>query len=164
MSLQPKQLMLYGAALLTLVAAIFAPSAEEPVQPSRAAASAPAPASADTARSGLDDRTNWQPQPRRGLAQEPADLFLVPRPPARPAAAVRKPVPVAPPLPYVYMGKMLDNEEITVFLTRQDKPYVVKTGDVLDHQYRVDVIRPPLMELTYLPLNQKQMLNIGASK
>jgi hypothetical protein len=35
---------------------------------------------------------------------------------------------------------------------------------VLDGQYRVDAIDPPLLEFTYLPLAQKQTLNIGTTK
>ena len=37
-------------------------------------------------------------------------------------------------------------------------------GAVLDGQYRVDAIDPPLLEFTYLPLAQKQTLNIGTTR
>jgi hypothetical protein len=34
-------------------------------------------------------------------------------------------------------------------------------GAVLDGTYRVESIAPPVLTLTYLPLNQQQQLNIG---
>ncbi|GBG15163.1 uncharacterized protein NMK_2766, partial [Novimethylophilus kurashikiensis] len=76
----------------------------------------------------------------------------------------KPPKPVAPPLPYIYMGKMVDESGLSIFLTRNNKPYVVHVGDILDNQYRVELIKPPMMELTYLPLKEKQVLNIGATK
>ena len=44
---------------------------------------------------------------------------------------------------------------------RGDKTLIVKTGDIVDGVYRVDAIAPPVMTLTYLPLNQMQQMNIG---
>jgi hypothetical protein len=66
-------------------------------------------------------------------------------------------------LPFTYMGKMDENGELTVFLTKGEVPYVAKVGSVLDGQYRVDSIQPPMVEFTYIPLGQKQILNIGIS-
>lgn len=171
-----RRLLLSGAALATVLAVIFAPPAEEPVQPVRTASDSAMPAQQEGAASRSAEPAAMPaqaapagglvPLKRSGLKNEPGDLFQVDRPPSpkptgRPAAPPR---PVAPPLPYVYMGKMIENSELTVFLTRQDKPYVVHAGDVLDSQYRVDAIHPPLLEFTYLPLKQKQTLNIGVSK
>jgi hypothetical protein len=41
---------------------------------------------------------------------------------------------------------------------------VVKTLDTIDNQYRVDEIRPPMMTVTYLPLQRKQMVAIGGAQ
>jgi hypothetical protein len=81
-----------------------------------------------------------------------------PRPTAPPAAAA----PSAPPLPYKVLGKKLEDGVWQVFLTYQERVYVVKEGDILDNTYRVDEIRPPAMILTYVPLNERQMLAIGS--
>lgn len=81
-------------------------------------------------------------------------------PPPPPPKSLRPP-PSAPPLPFAYLGQMLEDGKLTVFLTRQDRNYVVKQGDVLDGNYRVDAIEPPVMTLTYLPLNIKQTIRIG---
>ena len=101
---------------------------------------------------------------RRPPAQdEVGDAFAsqswyVPPPPPKPS---RPQPPSAPPLPFAYLGKMLEDGQLTVFLSRQDRNYVVKRGDVLDGSYRVESIEPPLMTLTYLPLNIKQTIQIG---
>ena len=91
------------------------------------------------------------------------DLFkskswYVPPPPPKP---VPPPPPAAPPLPFTYFGKIMEDGKITVFLTRQDRNYVIKTGDVIDGTYRVDSIMPSALTLTYLPLDIKQSMSIG---
>jgi hypothetical protein len=68
-----------------------------------------------------------------------------------------------PPVPFTYMGKMLDDGETVVFLTRGDRNYVVRKGATLDGQYRVDTIGPRTMVLTYLPAKARQSLEIGSA-
>jgi len=46
-------------------------------------------------------------------------------------------------------------------MTGADKTYIVRTNTVIDGAYKVVAIAPPVMTLTYLPLNQVQQLNIG---
>lgn len=70
--------------------------------------------------------------------------------------------PQAPPLPYTFVGKMVDDGQIIVFLTRQERNYAVRSGDKLDNTYQVDDIKPNVMLLTYLPLNLQQSLTIGS--
>lgn len=87
-----------------------------------------------------------------------------PPPPPPPPASVSNappPAPVAPPLPFVLIGKAVADGAWEVYLSRGDKTYVVRAQTVIDGVYRVDSIVPPLMSLTYLPLNQVQQLNIG---
>lgn len=93
----------------------------------------------------------------------PSDLFAakswyVPPPPPKP---LPPPPPSAPPLPYAYMGKMIEDGHLTVFLTRQDRNYVVKAGETLEGMYKVESVTPQMMTLVYLPLNMKQTLMIG---
>jgi len=68
---------------------------------------------------------------------------------------------MAPPLPFAYIGKAAADGAWEVYLSRADKVYVVRLKTVIDGTYRVDAIAPPMMTLTYLPLNQVQQLNIG---
>ncbi len=84
-----------------------------------------------------------------------------PPPPPPPASNAPPPAPMAPPLPFIYVGKALADGVWEVFLARGDKTYSVRVRGVIDGTYRVDSIAPPLMNLTYLPLNQQQQMNIG---
>ncbi|HMC13337.1 MAG TPA: hypothetical protein VKG67_03235 [Gallionellaceae bacterium] len=70
--------------------------------------------------------------------------------------------PSAPPVPFVYIGMMVENGSgAIVFLGQQDRVYAVKEGDSIEANYRVDEIKAPVMILTYLPLGVKQTLQIG---
>src|SRR5690349_6113119 len=54
---------------------------------------------------------------RQPLEEKIDDLFAVKswQPPPAPTAAYKPPLPVAPPLPYTYFGKMFDGENHMVF-------------------------------------------------
>jgi hypothetical protein len=96
---------------------------------------------------GVFGGQNWNPPP--------------PPPPPQPKNPPPPPPPMAPPLPFSYIGKAAADGAWEVFLSRADKIYVVRTKAVIDGTYRVESIAPPLMTLTYLPLNQVQQINIG---
>jgi hypothetical protein len=87
------------------------------------------------------------------------------RPIARPAAEV-EPLPPsppqAPPLPFSYMGKLAEGNTTTVFLTTGDRNLVVRPGDVIDNNYRLEEVTDTTVVLTYLPLTVKQTIPIGA--
>jgi hypothetical protein len=51
-----------------------------------------------------------------------------------------------------------------VYLTLGEETRVAKKDQVLDGKYRIDRIEPPLLSVTYLPLNEVQTVNIGAFK
>jgi hypothetical protein len=68
---------------------------------------------------------------------------------------------MAPPMPFVYIGKAVADGAWEVYLSRADKTYVVRNQTVIEGTYRVEKIAPPLMSVTYLPLNQLQQINIG---
>lgn len=82
-------------------------------------------------------------------------------PPPPPAPAPPAPPPTAPPLPFTFIGKSLQDGAWEIYLARGDRTYSVRADTVIDGTYRVDAIRPPVLTLTYLPLNQVQQLNIG---
>ena len=85
-----------------------------------------------------------------------------PPPPPPPQPAPPPPPPTAPPLPFTFIGKSVADGAWEVYLVRGDRTYVVREkGFVIDGVYRVDAIAPPVLTLTYLPLNQVQQLNIG---
>jgi hypothetical protein len=82
-------------------------------------------------------------------------------PPPPPQPAPPPPPPSAPPLPFTFIGKSLDEGAWEIYLARGDRTYVVRDKTVIDGTWRVDAIAPPILTLTYLPLNQVQQLNIG---
>jgi hypothetical protein len=85
-----------------------------------------------------------------------------PPPPPPPQPAPPPPPPTAPPLPFTFIGKSVGDGAWEVYLARGDRTYIVREkGDVIDGTYRVESIMPPVLTLTYLPLNQIQQLNIG---
>lgn len=91
--------------------------------------------------------------------------YVPPAPPkAKPAGPPPPPPrPMAPPLPFTFLGKMVENGEIVVFLSNADRNIVARTGDIIDGVYKVDSITPTSMTMTYLPLNAKQTLPVGES-
>lgn len=100
----------------------------------------------------------------RGPAPKVSDAF--PARDWRPAAA-KAPAPApppaitAPPLPFSFLGKKLEDGQWQVFLERGDRIHVVKTSDTIDNVYRIQAIQPPVMTLIYLPLQHEQRLSIG---
>lgn len=96
-----------------------------------------------------------------------ADAFRVtswfvapPVPKVQPVAAQPAP-PTAPPLPFTYLGQMLEDGKLTVFLTRQNMNYSVKVGETIEDMYHVDSIESQRIVFTYKPLNMQQSLAIG---
>ncbi|MBM7455958.1 hypothetical protein HNR62_001837 [Oceanisphaera litoralis] len=70
--------------------------------------------------------------------------------------------PVAPPLPFRFIGKLDDSQKMLVFLQRGEEVHVVSVGDVIDGTYRVDGVTDDRMTLVYLPLQATQSLNVGS--
>jgi hypothetical protein len=88
--------------------------------------------------------------------------WYVPPPPPPPVKPEPPPKPTAPPLPFAYMGRYEDAETPPiVMLVRGDRLYTVSAGDSIDDTYRVDLVENGRVELTYLPLQQKQVLQTG---
>ncbi len=65
--------------------------------------------------------------------------------------------PVAPPLPFRYLGKMIEDGKLNVFLARGDESLSVHAGQKLG-EYRVDRVTDREIVFTYLPLKTKQSL------
>jgi hypothetical protein len=102
-------------------------------------------ASVDKQAQGLFDSQSWTPPPP---------------PPPKPAPP---PPPTAPPLPFVYLGKKTEDGVWEVYLARGEQTFIVRANSVIDGAYRVASITPPILSLTYLPLNQMQTITIGGT-
>ncbi|EXI66590.1 MAG: hypothetical protein AW08_02495 [Candidatus Accumulibacter adjunctus] len=98
--------------------------------------------------------------------QTSRDLFaaLSWTPPPPPEVPPPKLKPVAPPLPFAYLGKKLEGEQWEVYLARGDEVLIVREGMDLAGVYRVKSIQPPTLTLLYLPLKQAQTITIGGSQ
>jgi hypothetical protein len=169
---------LLGAALAVAAAlAIFGDKtpqsevAEAVVRPARPAA-APVSARIERVAGKGGDPAILRLRPRETLIGDGADRFgatdndVFARqdwtpPPPPPAPAPPPPPPSAPPLPFTYLGKSVGDGAWEVYLARGERTYIVREKEVIDGMYRVDAIAPPILTLTYLPLNQVQQLNIG---
>lgn len=86
-----------------------------------------------------------------------ARSWAPPPPPPKPAAA-EPPRPVAPPLPFVFLGRVEDGGEPTVVLRRGQSVVLARERQDIDAQYRLESIGPRGLVVTYLPLNQQQLL------
>lgn len=84
-----------------------------------------------------------------------------PPPPPPPTKPAPPPPPTAPPLPFSYLGRYEDGAKPIIFLVKGDSVLSVSEGDVIDDAYRVDGIHGSMLDLTYLPLNIKQTINVG---
>ncbi len=97
--------------------------------------------------------------PTMRFAPAAGDLFAVrswqPPPPSQPAVK-----PSAPPLPFKYTGKLIENKTVRVFLTQGDTTTLVAAGDKLGN-YDIERISTSSVALLYRPLQEKQILNFG---
>lgn len=159
-----------GAAItvtaLVLVASVVT-GREEGRAPETVVAAAVAPAPAIAAED-LDLERLRRPK-KEGEIQ---DLFASrswSAPPARVAAVpavVEKPAPPpapsAPPLPFKYLGRMIEGDKAVVFLERNQAALSAAAGDKLENDYQLESIAESAVHFVYLPLGTKQVLNIAA--
>jgi hypothetical protein len=177
--MKPRHLAM-GAALLAAAGLVFfgdnAPDTgvAEPVERAARAPAVAAPVAAATTKAGADP-VILRLMPRDelmgdvgGVGKEGRALFgsqnwtpPAPPPPVQPVNTAPPPPPMAPPLPFKLIGKSVGSGVYEVYLARGEQVYLVREKTTIDGTYRVDKIAPPMLTLTYLPLNQVQQLNIG---
>lgn len=86
---------------------------------------------------------------------EPAPAPPPPAPPPPPAE------PVAPPLPFVYIGTLAeDGQETLYYLEHGAQVLTVKAGAAIGSDYRLIGPRAGGLEFHYLPLDQRQTLPV----
>ncbi|EKT4484375.1 hypothetical protein [Pseudomonas putida] len=71
--------------------------------------------------------------------------------------------PTAPVLPFQFIGRMGNNDDLQIFLQSGEKLYVVRQGDVIEDTYRLDRVSASELNLVYLPLHQSQTLSVGSA-
>ncbi len=119
-------------------------------------------------RERTDERIHTQPQSQANAhAQAPSPITV--RQGSKGSAIQDKsqPQPQSSPEPlaaaYTFVGRMIDGKEVSLFLIKNDRTYVVKVNDVLDNTYRVDKITNVDATLTYLPNNTQQTLTFNST-
>jgi hypothetical protein len=69
--------------------------------------------------------------------------------------------PAAPPLPFQYFGKLIENGKTEIFVMRGEELLSIAAGQTLG-EYRVDKLTDSSISFTYLPLKMKQTLDVPA--
>lgn len=166
-----KKSVLGAAALATLLAVYFAPDEEGGVVGPAAANTSragPAPAPPAAAAQGVDlhieprdadaelgnvfAKQSWQPEtPKKIMLAQAAA-----QPAAPPGAAAG-----APPLPFQFLGRFVDEGKTAYFLQMEGRNVVARVGEKIDDNYRLDGASGDALSFTYLPLNQQQSLVVG---
>lgn len=74
-------------------------------------------------------------------------------PPPPPEPVLAPPPPRAPAFPHAWVGRYIDDQPRAI-INGPTTTWVVKAGDVIEGQWRVDRIQDRQLQLTYLPLQQ----------
>jgi hypothetical protein len=103
-------------------------------------------------------------------SDEVTDLFAPRKPvlPAAPPAADAEPppppAPTAPPLPFTYLGKLIDGDKLEVFIAHGGEHYSVEKGMTIGNEYKVENVSANAITFIYLPLRFRQKLSIPATE
>lgn len=175
MKLTRSQILLALALVVVGLLAWFAPresgddgSVAEPA----ARARNPVRSASATPSEGAGSRSALDPEPRQALDGNTPDLFktaswVVPPPPPPQLPVIPPPPPPppqAPPLPFAFMGLYDDGVKPVYLLARGDLVVTASVGDKLDGSYQVEALQGNSLVINYLPLNQKQTLDVGAPR
>ena len=176
MNLTTRGKWLTGIAALVAGYVVFGPKDSDSVEPARTAASpeAHAPHAATVSSSSVPVARSLLALAHRVVEQSASgslfaahSWYVAPPPPppvAVSTAPVEPPKPVAPPLPFTYMGSYApDGGAPVFFLTQGDRVYDVHIGDTLDGTYTVDSFNNGQLVFTYKPLNTQQQLITGGA-
>ena len=80
--------------------------------------------------------------------------FAPPQPEQRAAAPAK---PEAPPLPFRYLGKLIEDGKLSVFLANGAESVTARAGERIG-DWRVDKVTESEVQFTYMPLKTKQSL------
>ncbi|MES2348532.1 MAG: hypothetical protein V4641_13305 [Pseudomonadota bacterium] len=166
-----RKIVIGAAAVVTLLAAWFAPDQDGGVVGPAAATTreaAPSVPFTDAAPAGapeelqihprvVDDdmgnvfaKQSWAPEAPKKMMQEQA-------PQAQQTAAPSGP----PALPFQFVGRFIDEGKTAWFLQIDGQNIVARPGEKVNDDYMLDSVNGGTMTFIYLPLNQKQTLAVG---
>ena len=105
---------------------------------------------------GIDLSRLERPAPGTAPAADPfAPKNFAPQAEAQQQAAPAK--PEAPALPFRYLGKLIEDGKLSVFLANGEETVTAKQGERIA-DWRVDKVTENEVQFTYLPLKTKQSL------
>ena len=108
----------------------------------------------------------------RQSVQSQVDLFSVPKQPIQAATKkiqqpLKAPAPMAPPLPFQYLGRINTGDSKGVLLNIRNEVTPIQTGDILLGQYLVQAITESetgvQVQFLYQPLQQVQTLTASTT-
>ena len=106
-------------------------------------------------REGEEDMKSIFTRPHWLAAPEPERVV---------APVIEAPPPVqeqAPPLPFRVMGRYIEDGQEIIFLQYNDQALLARVGEQLLDQYRIESLAGGVMTIVYLPLNERQVLQVG---
>lgn len=98
---------------------------------------------------------------RAALAPMETNPFSTPSWTVRTPAAAAKPAPVAPALPYRFVGRATLHGITQVFISSGERVLSVDKGDTLDGQYRVESVGGSEIAFLHLPSGIRQVMQLG---
>lgn len=158
--MKPRQIML-ALALVATLAAVFWPQPQDEVVGAVAKSRTTQARFAGVPTAGGRDARVPQPAPQLGALR--ADLFppqtWQPPPPAAPKR-VEPPSPLAPPLPFQYLGRWKEGGKDVIFLDQGNRVLQARVGDTLAG-WHLDQASDDALTFTWTALNMQQILRIS---
>ncbi len=158
-----KWLVLGGLLGVTLLLVWRAPEPETVVVAPTRIAVAPVAGASGTPPTTALPATSFTLAARLPAEGEIVDLFAPPvaEKPKAVAAPVQRIVPVPPPLPYTFVGKMIESGKVKGFVQEGETMRTAGEGDMLGANYRVLAVEDGGVSVMYLPLNVMQTIRKG---
>jgi hypothetical protein len=82
----------------------------------------------------------------------------------RTPSTVHPSMPQAPPVPFLFLGKITEGGETQIVLYRGGRTSTVRHAGPLDDQYQVDEIHDDRLVLRYLPSGVQQVLGLSSQQ
>lgn len=99
---------------------------------------------------------------RPRIEQEPGDLFPPENAAQGDAQAEESPPPVtAPPLPYTYAGRLMEDGRLIVFLLRGTRHYSIQVGEIVDNVWQLVSVSPQQIVFNHTPTRLEVVMPIG---
>ncbi|MBL8480925.1 MAG: secretion system X translation initiation factor, partial [Rhodocyclaceae bacterium] len=90
--------------------------------------------------------------------------FEPPPPPPPKVVAAPPPRPVPPPLPFRYVGRLVEDGVARIFVLRGNATLMVAAGQVIDDQWKVERIGAGDVSFIYLPLGESVTMPARSSE